>query len=171
MHKIMRIRKYRHMLNSLLTVILLTIFMTGCGRDEALEEYKTNIETFTTNISDINDRINNIDLSSETHVADFLSCMDELKEEFAWFAELDVPEQFASVESLADDAGEYMAEAVSLYHQAFEAETLDTALLDVASENYKRANKRISYISSILQGEIPEGDGVSVEYIDEDTAD
>ncbi len=145
------------------TVLLLGCLLAGCGKNQELEEYKANIETFTEDISSINDKINRIDMSSETRVDDFLSYLDELNEKFTWFAELDVPEQFASAEALADDAGEYMQKAVALYHQVFEADTLDEMLLETASENYRRANKRISYIASILQGEIPEGEGVSVE--------
>ena len=49
-----------------------------------------------------------------------------------------------------------MTEAVSYYHQAFEAEPFDTVLADVAKQNYDRANVRLQYIVSILHGDIPE---------------
>ncbi|MBQ8592454.1 MAG: hypothetical protein IJ485_06900 [Lachnospiraceae bacterium] len=156
-----------HRLIKLVAISLLAFCLTGCGKSQALDEYKENVETFASNISEINDNINNIDISSQTRVSDFLYYIDALNEEFIWFAELEVPEQFASIEALADDAEMYMTEAVSLYHRAFETEPLDTALLDTANENYKRANTRIDYIAAILQGKTPEGDGVSVEYIEE----
>lgn len=152
-----------HKVASLLVISLLILCLTGCGKDKDLEAYKANIETFAVNIAEINDNINSIDMTSETRVADFLTYLDALNEAFTWFAELEVPEQFSSIESLADDAGTYMAEAVSLYHQAFETTPLDTTILDAAAENYKRANTRIDYIAAILQGEVPEGEGVSVE--------
>lgn len=159
--------RQHHTIILFLTFVLLTVCLTGCGKEKALEKYKADVETFITDISAINDNINSIDMSSETRVEDFLTYADELEEAFTWFAELEVPKQFSSVESLADDAGVYMSEAVSLYHQVFEADVLDPLLLDVASENYKRANKRISYIASILQGETPEDEGITVEYLDE----
>lgn len=157
-----------HKLTALLTITLLAVCLTGCGRDKELEAYKENVTTFIDNVSALHDNMNNIDVASETRVADFLFYMDALDAEFTSFAELEVPKQFASIETLADDAGMYMSEAVSLYHQAFEADVLDAALLDAASENYERANKRIEYIASILRGNIPEDASVTVEYADED---
>lgn len=151
----------------LLTVTLLSFCLTGCGSKE-LDTYKEDVTTFIDNVTVLNDNINSIDVTSETRVTDFLSYMDELSAEFTRFAELEVPEQFASIETLADDAGTYMSEAVALYHQAFEAEVLDTTILDIASQNYQRANKRIDYIATILQGELPDDESVTVEYVDED---
>lgn len=160
-----------HKLISLLTLTLLALCLAGCGRDKELDTYQENVTAFIDNVSALNDNMNSIDVTSETRVTDFLSYLDALEAEFTSFAELEVPEQFASVETLADDAGMYMSEAVSLYHQAFEAEVLDTALLDIASQNYERANKRIGYIASILQGNVPEDDAVTVEYADEDSGE
>ncbi len=49
-----------------------------------------------------------------------------------------------------------MSEAVSYFHQAYEGETFDAVLEDVARQNYERANLRLQYIISILHGDIPE---------------
>ena len=153
-------------LTKLLLLSLLTLCLTGCGKNKALEAYKADIESFAFNITELNDNINNIDMTSETRITDFLTYMDALDAEFSRFAALEVPKQFSSVESLADDAGMYMTEAVSLYHQAFATQPFDSTLLDAANENYKRANTRIDYIATILQGELPEGDNITITSMD-----
>ena len=75
---------------------------------------------------------------------------------------MEVPEEFISVESLADEAAENMTQAVSLYHSLYESETFDTTIADAANEYYSRANIRLQYIISILHGEIPEGENVTI---------
>ena len=77
-------------------------------------------------------------------------------------AEMDVPKEFISIESLADEASEYMTEAVSVYHQVFEASEFDSATADIAGENYDRAMKRLSYISTLLQGELPDDENIII---------
>lgn len=49
-----------------------------------------------------------------------------------------------------------MTEAVSYFHQAYEGDSFDAVLEDVARQNYERANLRLQYIVSILHGDIPE---------------
>ena len=144
----------------LFTVLLL--FLTGCKKDKALEEYRENMESFTENISDITSRMDAIDTESDTAAAELLGCLDELQVQFVLLGEMNVPKEFASVESLADEAGEYMTEAVLLYHDVFESEEYPEDTASAAKENYDRAMKRISYISSLLKGEIPEGDDIII---------
>ena len=142
------------------------ICLTGCGQDEALETYKADMETFFSNISEINDNMNSIDVSEDGYVTRILECLDELDEEVAWMAELEVPEEFSAVDSLADEASENMAQAVSYYHVAYEGEEYDANMEEAAHEYYNRANTIIQYIITILHGEIPEGEGVT--YTQED---
>lgn len=156
-------------IRSLFVIYLLFICMlclTGCGKDEALETYKADMETFFSNISEINDNMNSIDVSEDGYVAQILEYLDELDEEVAWMAELEVPEEFSAVESLADEASENMAQAVSYYHVAYEGEEYDANMEEAAHEYYYRANTIIQYIITILHGEIPEGEGVT--YTQED---
>ena len=140
--------------------------LTGCGQDEALEIYKADMETFFSNISEINDNMNSIDVSEDGYVTRILEYLDELDEEVAWMAELEVPEEFSAVDSLADEASENMAQAVSYYHVAYEGEEYDANMEEAAHEYYNRANTIIQYIITILHGEIPEGEGVT--YTQED---
>lgn len=139
----------------LILFFCLTLLM-GCGTDKELEEYKMNMDTFYSDISAYDSVINSIDVNSDTAVLELLSALDGLEERFTWMASLAIPEEFASVENLATQAGEHMSAAVALYHQAYEREPFDAALADAAQEHYARANKRALYILAILHGEMPE---------------
>jgi hypothetical protein len=139
----------------LLSVILILTFLTGCGTDKELEEYKANMEIFYADLSAYDTLINSIDVSSETSVSELLTALDGLEERFTWMASLAVPEEFAVNESLAAQAGEYMTHAVTLFHQAYESEPFDNAAAQAAHEYYERANKRAVYILAVLHGEMP----------------
>lgn len=137
------------------------IMLAGCGKDQALEQYQTDMTTFFEQISMYNDGMNSIDASAEDATDRILDYLDKVEEEIAWMAQLEVPSQFSAVESLADEADENMKQAVALYHQAYEGDTFDEAVAQAAKEYYDRANIRIQYIITILHGEIPEGEGVT----------
>lgn len=146
----------------LILLVLFTLCLAGCGKDEQLEQYKEDITNFNINISDIATRMDNIDTTSENAVSDVLSCLGEMEYQFALLAELEVPKAFASIDSLADEASEYMTEAVSLYNEVFTAEEYSEEKAAAAEENYNRAMTRLSYISSLLQGELPEGENIII---------
>ena len=146
----------------LFLAVMLCLCMTGCGKDQKLEEYNENISAFTLNIADISSRMEEIDTTSDTAASEVLTCLDELQEQFIILSEMEVPKEFASIESLADEASEYMTEAVTLYHQFFESEEYSEETASIAHENYNRAMKRLSYISSLLQGELPEDDNIII---------
>ena len=63
--------------------------------------------------------------------------------------------------NLADEAGTYMSEAVSLYRKVFSSEEYDDYSATLADESYNRALKRLHYISEILQGREPEGEDIT----------
>ena len=146
--------------------LLCTLFFTGCGKDETLDEYQANMETFFEHVAEYNDNMNEIDVSKEDYLSQLFIYLEGLNEEVTWMSELEAPEQFSAVDSLADEASENMAQAVSLYHAAYEGEEYDANLEQAAREYYDRANVRIQYIITILHGEIPEGEGVT--YTEED---
>lgn len=132
------------------------LMLAGCGNKEALDTYKANMSQFFENVKAFDSSINAIDPESDTAVTELLALLDSMDRSFAQMASLEVPDGFPGVEQLADEASEYMSEAVSYYHQAFEGESYDPALADAAKQNYDRANLRIQYIVSILHGDIPE---------------
>lgn len=149
--------KYRMMLVTLLFAFVLT----ACGKNEELTAYQEDMNTFFERAAEYNDKMNAIDRESDTAVIELLGYLDAFAEDIQWMAELEVPEQFSAVESLADEADENMKEAVALFHAAYEGETYDEGSEQAALEYYDRTNIRIQYIITILHGEIPEGEGVT----------
>ena len=154
-------------IKSICLVLFLLLLLTGCGKkDEALEEYQTNMETFFGHIVEFNDNMNAIDVSQGDYVSQMLEYLDALDAEVAWMAQLEVPDAFSAVESLADEASENMTQAVSFYHMAYENGEYDENVEVAAKEYYDRANLRIQYIITLLHGEVLEGEGLT--YTEED---
>lgn len=149
-------RKYK-----IMGVCLLLIFLlTACGEDETLTAYQEDMNTFFERAAQYNENMNAIDRNSDTAIVELLGYLDALAEDIEWMAELEVPEQFSAVESLADEADENMKEAMKLFHAAYDG-NYDEASAQAALEYYDRVNIRIQYIIVILHGEIPEGEGVT----------
>ena len=142
-------------------VLLCGLWLTGCGEDETLTAYQEDMNTFFEHIADFDDNMNAIDASADDATQQLLSYLDQLQAEITWMAELETPDQFSAVDSLADEADENMRQAVALYHSAFESEVFDEAMAEAARQYYDRANLRITYIRMILHGQIPEGEGIT----------
>lgn len=140
----------------LFPVLLLTLVLTGCGKDKAVENYRANMTQFFENIQTINDAINQLDPNDENVGDQLLPLLDSLDKSFSQMASLEVPDGFPGVADLAADASKYMTEAVSCYHQAYSGEEYDKTSADIAYQNYQFANKRLQYIVQILHGDIPE---------------
>lgn len=145
--------------------LFLVLVLSACGEDDTLDAYLEDMNTFFSRAAEYNEKMNAIDRDSDTAMVELLGYLDALKEDIAWMAQLEVPEQFSAAESLADEAAENMEQAVSLFHKACEGEKFDDATAQAAIEYYNRTNIRIQYIITILHGEIPEGEGVT--YIEE----
>lgn len=160
------IRKNHGLKSAVLSIVIgavLCVVLTGCGKGtQELDKYYDNMNNFTNNITIIKDSMESIDTSSENAPADVLACLDSMEEQFRLLSEIEVPKQFAGNEQLADDAYSYMQQAVSMYHEFYDDPECDYSVFEAASENYSRAMKRVGYISSILKGEVPEGEGVDV---------
>ena len=127
----------------LFPVLLLTLFLTGCGKDKAVETYRANMTQFFENVQTINDAINQLDPNDENVGDQLLPLLDNLDKSFSQMASLEVPEGFPGVADLATDASKYMTEAVSYYHQAYSGEEYDKTSADIAYQNYQFANKRL----------------------------
>lgn len=155
-------------------MIFSMMFFTGCGEREELTVFQEEISTFYEEVSLIENNIQNIEESSEDAVTTLLIYMEQMLLQFEHLADMEIPQEFISVEDLADDAYDYMKEAVRLYEEAYEEDYISDPLIQAAAENYASAMKRINYIAMLLQGEIPEGatvvesDGTEFEpYIEE----
>jgi len=139
-----------------MTVFFLISTLSACGQDTVITEFKKEIDKFCTEISEIDSSINNIDAEQESSITLLLKYLDDLDTEFQEFAELDFPEQFDYLESVADEAESYMTEAVKSYKEVYN-DGYNESLAEYAKENYSRAYKRIQIIIQCLHGDIPEG--------------
>lgn len=137
--------------------------LTACGEDPELTKFRNSIESFCTEISQIDTAINSIDASSDNAVTELLSCLDDLDKAFQGFAELDFPEEFDYLEEIAGQAGDYMSTAVSSYHDAYSEEAYNESTAAYAGENYSRAYKRVQIIITFLHGETPEDVDLQME--------
>ena len=144
--------KFQILLMGVITVMLLS----GCGADPELTLFKNEIDDFCTAISEIDTSINNVDATSDYATTELLGYLNDLDKEFQEFAEIDFPEEFDYLESLADEAAAYMTTAVSSYQDAYGGESYDEYTAEYAKENYSRAYKRIQIIISFLHGEEPD---------------
>lgn len=154
----------------ILPILALTMLLTACGKDPELTRFRKDIDDFCTSISEIDTSINNIDAQSDTATSELLEYLDELDSQFQVLAESDFPEEFDYLESLADEASEYMTEAVSSYHEAYSNGSYNEYTAEYAKENYSRAYKRIQIIIAFLHGEEPEGVDLVTTSSDETTA-
>lgn len=138
--------------------------MTACGEDPELARFRKSMDEFCTKISEIDSSINQIDAQSDNATTELLACLDDLDRTFQHFAQLDFPQEFDYLESLADESSEYMTEAVKSYHNAYGSNAYDESTAEYAKQNYSRAYKRIQIIISFLHGEEPTDADLSIEY-------
>lgn len=146
-----------------LSSLLLILGLTGCGEDPVLTKFKADVESFCNEIQIIDASINSIDAQSESAPEELLGYLDQLDQSFKVFAELSVPEEYAYVEGLADEASTYMTTAVASYHEAFGENSFNEYTAEYARENYERAYLRITVILQLLHGEDINIEGVTIE--------
>ena len=157
MHKIIK---------ALSLMLMLSLLLSGCTSTTNPEnvKFKNDVENFCNSISELDASINKIDATSENATAQLLEYLDEVDMRFQTFSQLDFPTDFDYLESLADEASEYMTEAVSYYHKAFSNGSYNEFTAEYAQENYSRAIKRIKIIISFLKGETPEDENIIISY-------
>lgn len=140
----------------LLAAVCLSL-LTGCGLDPIEAKFNSEIDEFCENVSAIDARIDAISAESEESsiryaTSDLLSCLDELEVEFMRFANIDFPDEYDYLETIADEACQYMTEAVASYHKAYE-DGYSQTMEEYALENYSRACRRVQVILEQLRGE------------------
>ncbi len=136
------------------------VFLTGCGEKPELTEYKENMSLFYNDLTAAGEVINGIHPDSPDAVFLLLDAMDAMDQNFQYLASIEVPEEFSNIEVIADEAAAYMSQAAGLYHTAYESPEYDENAGAAAVLNYQAAMKRVGYIATLLQGEIPQGDDV-----------
>lgn len=149
-----------------LTVLLSCLFlvMTGCGKknDPELASYKRNMTDFYDRLADYDKKINSIDPESDSATDELLGYLDEMNKVYDIMSRIEIPDQFNGISDIAVEAAEYMQKANEFYHLAYDDEfDADSEML--AAQYYQRANSRVLVMLEVLHGEVPEGDGISVE--------
>lgn len=147
---------------ALLLATCFSVCITGCGENKDLAKYKTEMDDFFADVEAIHNRMNAIDEESDDALDKLFDCLDDLDNEFKAMAKIEVPNEFSSIESLADEASENMTLAVEKYHEAYSKDSYNEYTAATADEYYSRANKRLQYMIDILHGKMPEGEGVTI---------
>ncbi len=140
------------------------MIMTGCGKktDPELGAYKESMTSFYSKLSSYDRQINSIDPESESAKYDLLEVLDEMNNSYSDMAQLQVPDEFSGIADISVEAADYMDKANQFYHMAYDNEFDEDSEL-LASQYYERANERVRIMLQVLHGEVPEGEGISVE--------
>ena len=136
----------------------------GCGKevDTGLETYKETMTEFYDKLTYYNNSINSIDPDSETAKAELLQYLDEMNDAYQVMAATEIPDEFSGISDIAVEAADYMDKASEFYHMAYDND-FDNDSEMLASQYYQRANSRVLVMLQVLHGEVPEGEGISVE--------
>lgn len=148
-------KSFMSRLFSLIMMLIFLLFLfTSCGSIPSQETnlYQDDMTNFTNTIIEIGENINRIDANSDTAVSELLSYYDEIDAAFFSLTEMDIPDEYADAEILAERASKYMTQAVLYYHTAFESETLDEMALETANTYYEKAITYVNYIGEVLLG-------------------
>lgn len=141
-----------------LVLVLLCLSLCACGKSPtANTKFINEFNTFCTNVSDIDASINKLENLQadeegvEKATETLMNYLDMLDDEFRKLSNIDFPEEYDTLEPLADEASEYMTEAVRSYRIAYEDEYSES-MEEYAGNNYSRAYKRVQYMINILNG-------------------
>ncbi len=151
----------------LFAVLLVFTFLAGCGSKQVVEggdsEYKTQMTDFFKSMKHIDDEINALDPEDDDSIAELFVYLDELEGQYKILSEIEVPAEYKATESLADEAYDYMVQANNYFKMSFVENSYNQYTYEAGLECYNRANKRMQYIISIIHGEMPTDENVTVE--------
>lgn len=147
-----------------MTTFMVLTLLQGCGSkgDSELLVYKEQMTEFYDKLGEYNNSINGIDPNSESAKQDLLGYLDEVNTTFKSMGELTVPDEFSGIADMAVEAADDMQKANEYYHMAYDGE-FDEESEGTASQFYERANKKAFIMLQVLHGEVPSGEGISVE--------
>jgi hypothetical protein len=153
----------------------MTALLTGCtsGKDsdtvhsEELTAFRGEVDAFCESIADCDKAINAIDTTQDGYATVLMTDLYQLQDLFTDFAAKDFPSDYDYLESLADEAAEYMTTAVDAFGNVYNSDDLTQSMMDAqyeyAMENYSRAYKRITVIVKFLNGEVDADATVTTE--------
>lgn len=140
-------------LSPVLAGILIAASLTACGTDPEITQFKQEMDDFCASVAQLDESINDIDAEADNAVELALDYLDQLDQCFQDLADMDFPKEFDYMEPLADEAGQYMKEAVESYHAAYADDGYDEETAAYARENSARAFKRVQVMLDILHGD------------------
>ena len=145
-------------------IVLVGLLVTGCGKkeDPNLEAYRESMTTFYNDLNRYDNEINALDPDDEAAKIQLLDLLDQMNLTYKTMAETPVPDEFSGIADISVEAADYMQKADEFYHMAYDNE-FDSDSEMLAQQYYERANSRASVILQVLHGEVPEGEGISVE--------
>lgn len=155
---------------SLLTfiaVLICSVLLTSCGKDSKKEAFEKDFMEFCDKVAEIDTNIKAINPDDENAPAELLSSLDTLGELFTNMSSMKFPKEYDYLVTLAEESGQFMNLAVENYHAAFEAEVYDEESASLANEYYARAYKRLKYMITFMQGEIPDSDEIKYANADD----
>lgn len=151
----------------LLSVAFFCFLLTGCGEDPVMSKFQQDIDSFCSQVAEIDAGINSIDAQSETARNELLDYLDQLEQAFKVLSQISVPEEYSYMEQLTSEASSYMTTAVAAYHEAFADNSYNEYTAEYARENYERAYKRVTVLLQLLNGEEVTGADVTIETVSE----
>ena len=146
----------------MITTFALAFSLAGCGEDPELSKFRSEMDSFCTSIAEIHEGIKSIDVTKEGYREELLEYLDLAEDEFTKLANTPIPEEFSYIKELVQSASDDMSQAVSQFHEAFGVDSYNEYTFEYANEYYQRAYKRLTYIITLLHGEIPEGEGIII---------
>ena len=145
-------KKIRTKVLCVLLGIVCVLSVVGCKKKAVdANEYATKADEFYERITAIGAEIDALNTKTDDADRQLLVKLDALNDEVKAFAELDPPENLKDAKERAVSASNFMSEAVSLFHKAFESESVDQTALDEARYNYGNAIIEIKNIGIALQ--------------------
>lgn len=146
------------------SLMMLSLSVSGCGSkpDPALEAYKESMTEFYDKLTYYDSSINAIDPEADGAKGELLGYLDQMNDTYKTMASLTIPEEFSGISDIAVEAADYMQKADEFYHMAYDND-FDPDSEELASQYYERANNRAVVMLQVLHGEVPEGEGITVE--------
>ncbi len=146
------------------SVICFSLLAGGCGQqqDPVLTNYKEVMTDFYDKLTYYDSAINAIDPDSETAKSELLGYLDEMNQTYKTMAAATIPDEFSGISDISVEAADYMEKAAEFYHMAYDNE-FDNDSVMLAEQYYQRANNRALVMLQVLHGQVPEGEGISVE--------
>ena len=133
---------------------LLCLFMAlcfaGCKKNDP-QSYIDAVAEFNGKLATYDAKINNINTKDPQCDTELLKLLEELEGEFKKFAEAEPPKGYSGAKLHAQNASDYMSQAVAYYRTAFEKEEIDQIALSSARVQYENAFIEIKNVGVALQ--------------------